>query len=54
MNPIEIARLAAGILNVQNLSEENAKSANKLLESALKEISKEWQKTSLASKGIIV
>jgi hypothetical protein len=53
MNPVEIARLAAGILNVQNLTEENVKEANKLLDSALKEIAEQWQKTSLASKGII-
>lgn len=52
MNPIEIARLAAGILNVQNLSEENIDKANTLLTSALKEITTEWQKASLASKGI--
>ena len=53
MNPLEIARLAAGILNVQNLKEENINQANSLLEAALKEITKEWEKTSLASKGII-
>lgn len=53
MNPVEIARLAAGILNVQNLREDNIEKANSLLKAALEEITKEWQKTSLASKGII-
>lgn len=54
MNPLEIAKLSAGILNVQNLRPENIEKANALLEAALKEIAKEWEKNSLASKGIIV
>lgn len=53
MNAIEVARLAAGVLNVANLSSVNADLANTILLRALTELDKLTTEASLASSGII-
>jgi hypothetical protein len=53
MNEVEMARLAAGILNVSNLSETNKSLANDILNRALKELDKKTQAAALESSGII-
>lgn len=53
INPIETARLAAGILNVSNLTQENIKIANDILERSLKDLDNMTRQASLIEKGII-
>ena len=53
INPIETARLAAGILNVSNLTQDNIKIANDILNRSLKDLDKMTAQASLIEKGII-
>lgn len=53
MTPVDVAKLSAGILNVNNLSKENIDKTNLILFRMLEEIDKETLKASLSGSGII-